>query len=52
MYEEIIFEDTMPDGEVLTITNIKYTDGNGDVYYIPVDENNIDYQNYLASLEA
>ena len=35
-----------------TIKTIKRTDENGQVWFIPTDPANSDYQAYLASLEA
>lgn len=43
MYEEIIEK---PDGMQETIF-IRYTDDNGVIFNIPIDEANADYQRYL-----
>lgn len=32
--------------------NLKRTDADGTIWWIPIDESNSDYQAYLASLEA
>ena len=44
MYEQIIDEFT---NELLPI--LKHTMSDGTVRFIPMDENNIDYQEYLSS---
>jgi ethanolamine utilization protein EutQ (cupin superfamily) len=35
----------------LVLTNIKAVNEAGDVLFIPIDEGNVDYQAYLASLK-
>lgn len=47
IYEKIFHEF---DGNV-ELVNIKATSDDGSIIYIPVDEGNVDYQAYLASLE-
>lgn len=53
MYEEITVVDVINEelGITSEYTYIKYVDENNSEFIIPADENNSDYQAYLASLE-
>tara|TARA_R110000796_G_scaffold114619_1_gene226307 strand:- start:2237 stop:2389 length:153 start_codon:yes stop_codon:yes gene_type:complete len=50
MYELITSTQVNSEDDIYDFQVIKYTDDSGQVSWIPIDENNSDYQTYLLSL--
>ena len=51
MYELITSTQVNSEDDIYDFQVIKYTDDSGQVSWIPIDENNSDYQTYLLSLQ-